>query len=112
MTDVTREDVRMSVADELIEKADSRKALFGVIGLGYVGLPLAVELGRAGFGVLGFDVVHGVVDGLMAGRSHVKDASPAQLAAIRKADRFTATTAGPRLKEADAISLCVPTPLS
>jgi UDP-N-acetyl-D-glucosamine dehydrogenase len=102
----------MSVADELIDKAGSRQALFGIIGLGYVGLPLAVELANAGYRVLGFDVGKRVVDGLMAGRSHVKDVSTAQLAAIRKDDRFTATTDGSCLKDADAISICVPTPLS
>src|SRR6266545_5704510 len=112
MTDGTREDVRMSVADELIEKAEPRQAPFGIIGLGYVGLPLAVELAHAGYRVLGFDVSKRVVDGLMAGRSHVKDVSTAQLAGIRQDDRFTATTDGSGLSDADAISICVPTPLS
>ena len=102
----------MSVADDLIRKAESREVLFGVIGLGYVGLPLAVELAHAGYRVIGFDVSARVVDGLNAGQSHVKDISAAQLAGIRKDDRFTATTDGACLKEADAISICVPTPLS
>jgi UDP-N-acetyl-D-glucosamine dehydrogenase len=102
----------MPVAEELIRKAESREVLFGIIGLGYVGLPLAVELANAGYRVIGFDVSARVVEGLNAGRSHVKDVSPAQLAGIRKDGRFTATTDGARLKEADAISICVPTPLS
>ena len=102
----------MSVADDLIRKAESREVLFGVIGLGYVGLPLAVELAHAGYRVIGFDVSARVVDGLNAGRSHVKDISAAQLAGIRKDGRFTATQDGACLKEADAISICVPTPLS
>jgi len=100
----------MRVADELIAKAERREARFGVIGLGYVGLPLAVELAKAGYPVLGFDVNPQVVDGLNGGRSHVGDVSDEQLASIR--ERFTATTDMTRLAEADAISICVPTPLS
>jgi UDP-N-acetyl-D-glucosamine dehydrogenase len=102
----------MSVADDLIRRAESREVLFGIIGLGYVGLPLAVELAHAGYRVIGFDVSARVVEGLNAGRSHVKDISAAQLAEIRKDGRFSATTDGACLKEADAISICVPTPLS
>ena len=102
----------MSVASDLIKKAEDRKVRFGIIGLGYVGLPLAVELANAGYTVLGFDVSQRVVDGLNAGHSHVKDISDAQLGAIRQAGRFEATTDGSRLREADAISICVPTPLS
>lgn len=102
----------MSLADELIGKAERREALFGIIGLGYVGLPLAVELAHAGFRVLGFDVSQRVVDGLNSGVSHVKDIADADLKAAIAAGRFTATTDGSRLAEADAISICVPTPLS
>ncbi len=102
----------MSVASDLIKKAEARKVRFGIIGLGYVGLPLAVELANAGYSVLGFDVSQRVVDGLNAGHSHVKDISDAQLGSIRSAGRFEATTDGSRLREADAISICVPTPLS
>lgn len=102
----------MTGADELIRKAESREALFGVVGLGYVGLPLAVELAKAGYRVIGFDVLQRVVTGLNAGHSHVKDVSDADLQAVRRAGCFEATTEGSRLKEADAISICVPTPLS
>ena len=101
-----------SLADALIKKAENREALFGIIGLGYVGLPLAVELGNAGFRVLGFDVSERVVDGLNAGTSHVKDISAAQLGAVRSKGLFTATTDGAKLGDCDAISICVPTPLS
>ena len=92
-----------SAADRLIQKAESREALFGMIGLGYVGLPLAIELARAGYRVLGFDVLDRVVSGLNAGRSHVKDVSDQALQEIIKAGRFEATADGSRLKEADAI---------
>ena len=101
----------MTVAQELIAKAERREALFGIIGLGYVGLPLAVELGRAGFRVLGYDVSTRVVDGLNAGRSHIKDISDADLQEVLKAGRFEATADPARLGEPDAISICVPTPL-
>jgi len=70
------------MADALIEKASRREALFGIVGLGYVGLPLAVELAGAGYRVLGFDISERVVDGLNAGRSHVKDISDEQLGAV------------------------------
>ncbi|HET7423813.1 MAG TPA: nucleotide sugar dehydrogenase [Gemmatimonadales bacterium] len=100
------------MADALIEKAGRRDALFGIVGLGYVGLPLAVELAGAGYRVLGFDISERVVDGLNAGRSHVKDISDEQLAAVVRAGRFEATTDMSRMGEPDAISICVPTPLS
>ncbi len=102
----------MSIAQDLITKAERRQVLFGIVGLGYVGLPLAVELARAGYRVLGFDVNQNVVDGLNAGRSHVKDVTDAQLQAAMECGRFSATTDMLRLSEPDAISICVPTPLS
>ena len=102
----------MSVAQELISKAERRQILFGIVGLGYVGLPLAVELARAGYRVLGFDVSPEVVEGLNEGRSHVKDVSEAQLKKAMECGRFSATTDMGRLSEPDAISICVPTPLS
>jgi len=102
----------MSVAQELIRKAESREALFGIIGCGYVGLPLAVELARAGFKVLGYDVNQRVVDGLNAGRSHIKDIKDPELCEQVEAGRLSFTTDPRRLAEPDAISICVPTPLS
>jgi UDP-N-acetyl-D-glucosamine dehydrogenase len=100
----------MTIAQDLISKAERRQILFGIVGLGYVGLPLAVELAQAGYRVLGFDVNPDVVDGLNAGRSHVKDVSDARLR--EQCERFSATTDMARLSEPDAISICVPTPLS
>ena len=102
----------MSVAPDLIARAERRDLLFGIVGLGYVGLPLAVELAQAGYRVLGFDVQQKVVDGLNARRSHVKDVSDAQLQAAVDAGRFSASTDMLRLAEPDAVSICVPTPLS
>ena len=100
------------IAADLIGKAERREALFGIVGLGYVGLPLAVELAHAGYRVLGFDIQQKVVDGLNAGRSHVKDVSDAQLQSVVSTGCFSATTDMSRLGEPDAISICVPTPLS
>jgi UDP-N-acetyl-D-glucosamine dehydrogenase len=102
----------MTVAQDLIGRAERREALFGIIGLGYVGLPLAVELARAGFRVLGYDVSKRVVEGLNAGRSHIKDVPDAALQEAIAAGRFEATVDPARLAEPDAISICVPTPLS
>ena len=100
------------MAEALIAKAERREALFGIIGLGYVGLPLAVELAKAGYRVLGYDVNQTVVDGINAGRSHIKDISDADLQAVVGTGRLSATADPARLAEPDAISICVPTPLS
>jgi UDP-N-acetyl-D-glucosamine dehydrogenase len=102
----------MGIAQELIAKAGRREVLFGIVGLGYVGLPLAIELAQAGFRVLGLDISERVVDGLNAGHSHVKDVSDEALRGVIAAGRFEATTDATRLAEPDAISICVPTPLS
>ncbi len=102
----------LSTADSLVAKAQDRSALIGIVGLGYVGLPLAVEFGRAGFRVLGFDVSAGVVDGLNQGRSHVQDVSSPEVAALVKGGKFAATKELARLREPDVVSICVPTPLS
>lgn len=102
----------MSLADDLIARAERRDITFGIVGLGYVGLPLAVELGKVGFKVLGFDIAPRVVEGLNAGRSHIKDVTSDEVADLRAKGLFEATTDAARLAEADAISICVPTPLS
>jgi len=82
-----------------------------IIGLGYVGLPLAQEATRAGMRVLGFDIHQGVVDDLNAGRSHVDDLSDDDVAQMR-AGGFEATTEESRIAEAATAVICVPTPLS
>jgi UDP-N-acetyl-D-glucosamine dehydrogenase len=102
----------MSVERDLIAKAEARTAVFGVLGLGYVGLPLAVELATVGYPVLGFDVKDRVVEGVNAGRSHVMDVPSDRLAPLVRAGKLAATSDLERLREADAISICVPTPLS
>jgi UDP-N-acetyl-D-glucosamine dehydrogenase len=89
--------------------SDARMTV-GVVGLGYVGLPLAVAFADAGHKVIGVDSNAGVVDALRHGRSHIEDISDERLAAV--ADRFEATTLTRRLALADAILICVPTPLT
>lgn len=97
--------------DELLEKIEARTARCAVVGLGYVGLPLAVELGRAGYHVLGYDVSHRVVHGLAKGESHIRDVSSSAVAELIEQGRFEATTDATRLGECDALAICVPTPL-
>jgi UDP-N-acetyl-D-glucosamine dehydrogenase len=87
-------------------------SILGVVGLGYVGLPLAVEAGKAGYQVLGFDVNESVVTGINAGRSHVQDVPEADVSGLRNDGLLGATTDMGRLGECHVISICVPTPLS
>jgi UDP-N-acetyl-D-glucosamine dehydrogenase len=98
--------------DQLLSKIRDRRAVVGVVGLGYVGLPLAMEFAGAGFDVIGFDVSERVVRDLMAGNSHIQD-TPGELVARHvKSGKFVATTDPKQLQKCDAISIAVPTPLS
>ncbi|HVH08224.1 MAG TPA: nucleotide sugar dehydrogenase [Gemmatimonadales bacterium] len=101
-----------ATADLLVAKARDRSALIGIVGLGYVGLPLAMEFARAGFRVLGFDVSRHVVEGLSQGRSHIQDVTSADVVRFAQAGTFAATADLARLGEPDVVSICVPTPLS
>lgn len=98
--------------DDLLANVASRNLVAGIMGLGYVGLPLAIEIARAGYRVIGFDVSPTVVDGLNGGVSHIADVDSAVLAPLVDAGLITCTTEMDRLSECDAISVCVPTPLS
>jgi nucleotide sugar dehydrogenase len=86
--------------------------VLGVIGLGYVGLPLSVEFARSGYRCLGFDVSERVVDGINAGRSHIQDIPAEVVRAFVGEGLLSATTDLSRLGECDVISICVPTPLN
>jgi UDP-N-acetyl-D-glucosamine dehydrogenase len=97
---------------ELLRRLDTRTARFGVIGLGYVGLPLSVAITDAGYPVTGLDVSREVVDWLNAGTSHVEDVEPHAVMAMRERGLFEATVDPARLADCDVISICVPTPLS
>jgi UDP-N-acetyl-D-glucosamine dehydrogenase len=96
---------------ELLERIQSRDARLGVIGLGYVGLPLAVEFANAGFSVVGYDISDDKVADINAGRSYIPDVSSADLAKVVKSGQLTATTSADVLKDVDIIDICVPTPL-
>jgi UDP-N-acetyl-D-glucosamine dehydrogenase len=97
--------------DLLLKRIEDRKATVAIIGLGYVGLPLAVEFAKGGFKVIGYDVSERVCRNLMEGRSHIQDVSNADIAKFVRQGLFEATTDESRLKEADAVSIAVPTPL-
>ena len=95
----------------LLDKIERREAVVGVIGLGYVGLPLAVEFAKAGLKVVGYDVSDRVVALLNRGESHIQDVPAADVAELVRAGKFEATTDESRLGAVDAISIAVPTPL-
>jgi UDP-N-acetyl-D-glucosamine dehydrogenase len=95
----------------LRRKIASRQARVGVIGLGYVGLPLAVELARAGYEVTGIDIDPGRVKALTSGHSYIQDVSSKEVAALVGKGRLTATDAFQALKSLDTATICVPTPL-
>ena len=95
----------------LREKLAQRQARIGVIGLGYVGLPLAVEFAEAGFDVTGFDVDESKVVEINAGRSYILDVKSEDVAASVNAGRLRATTDMSQLAGMDAVDICVPTPL-
>ncbi len=97
---------------QLREKAEARTAIIGIVGLGYVGLPLAAEMAEAGYTVLGFDVSQRVVDLINAGTSHVQDVPTERLRRLVQAGKISATTDLARMREPDCIAIAVPTPLS
>ena len=98
--------------EALIGRFRDRSARIGVIGLGYVGLPLARTIAERGFSVLGFDLDPAKVERLNAGQSYIRHISGDSIAALRRAGRLAATGEVSRLAEVDAILLCVPTPLT
>jgi UDP-N-acetyl-D-glucosamine dehydrogenase len=102
----------MSRLQELGQRIDAREAHVGVIGLGYVGLPLAVAFARAGFRVTGFELDAGKVAAIQDGTSYIEDVPTEQLAAVREGGRLTATTDTATLASCDVINVCVPTPLT
>ena len=102
----------VELASRLEGAIEGRTAKVGVIGLGYVGLPLVLEFHRAGFPVIGFDIDGGKVDALRAGSSYIAHIDAARIGAAMKGGRFDATSDFRRLAEADAILICVPTPLT
>ncbi|MGH7545113.1 MAG: nucleotide sugar dehydrogenase [Gemmatimonadota bacterium] len=102
----------MGAYEDLSRKIDDASARVAVIGLGYVGLPLAVAFADAGYRVLGFDVDRSKVERLRDGESYVLDVPPETVAAHVRAKRIEASADPDRLADADTLHLCVPTPLN
>ena len=98
-------------SDALEQKIRSRTARVGIIGLGYVGLPLAVEFAKAGFSVTGIDVQNSKVASLNAGESYVQDVPSEALLPLIESQKFRATTDFSAVADLDTINIAVPTPL-
>lgn len=98
-------------ATTLCEKIQSRTARVGIVGLGYVGVPLAAEFAKAGFDVTGFDVQSSKVEGINLGRSPVQDVADGTIAELVDAGRLSATEEFSRIRDCDVVNICVPTPL-
>jgi UDP-N-acetyl-D-glucosamine dehydrogenase len=101
-----------TTAEALMQRFDKRTAHLGVIGLGYVGLPLAVEFAHAGFRVTGVDIHEGRVRKLQRGISYIQDVPTSEVRALVRAGNLTATTDFSALRRVDTVNICVPTPLS
>jgi UDP-N-acetyl-D-glucosamine dehydrogenase len=95
----------------LLDRIRSKQAHIGVIGLGYVGLPLAVEFALAGFHVTGFDVDASKIDAINRGHSYIPDVSQEEMEKVVKSGHLRATTDSSQLAKMDVADICVPTPL-
>jgi UDP-N-acetyl-D-glucosamine dehydrogenase len=100
----------MAAKEQLLQKINNRTAVIGIIGMGYVGIPLMLRFTEVGFKVLGFDIDEPKVKSLNAGKSYIAHIPEKDIAASRT--KFEATTDFSRAKEADALIICVPTPLN
>lgn len=103
--------VRSASGVSLLDRIRSRHARTGVIGLGYVGLPLAVEFGRAGFTTTGIDLDSSKTDAINRGHSYIDDVPGQDVAELRRVNRLSATTDFGVLADLDTVNICVPTPL-
>jgi UDP-N-acetyl-D-glucosamine dehydrogenase len=97
---------------DLEEKLKNKTAIIGIVGLGYIGLPLAINFSQAHFKVIGFDILQRRVDAVNKSQPYIADVSNQDLAVAVANKRLEATTDQSRIKEADAICICVPTPLT
>lgn len=107
-----RENTVTSLQQHLVDAIQTRKAKVGVVGIGYVGLPLAVEKGKVGFSVLGFDRNPRRVSQINAGENYIDDVVDAELAELVREGRLEASTDFSRLADCDVVVICVPTPLT
>lgn len=103
---------QMNAAERLAAQIEARTARVGILGLGYVGLPMAVQFAQAGFPVLGFEVDPERADAVNAGHSHVCDVPEATLRPLVEGGRLLATVDSTHIKGCDVLIICVPTPLS
>ncbi|MCP3019492.1 UDP-N-acetyl-D-glucosamine 6-dehydrogenase [Cupriavidus basilensis] len=99
------------IADKLIDRLRGKESIIGIVGLGYVGLPLMLRYNAVGFRVLGIDIDQGKVDKLNAGHSYIEHISAVSITRARESG-FEATTDFERARECDALIFCVPTPLN
>jgi UDP-N-acetyl-D-glucosamine dehydrogenase len=99
------------VKADLLKSLQDHSAKIGILGLGYVGLPLAAAFGEAGFQIIGIDPDPRKVDALNKGESYIQDVSDKQIAKLLKSGKLSATTDFSALHQCDAVSICVPTPL-
>src|SRR5262245_45936733 len=106
-----RRSLASAPVEVLLQKIERKKAHVSVIGLGYVGLPLAVEMAQAGFTVTGIDIDAARVKRLMRGESYIQDVPTKELRALVKSGKLRATTDFSVLKRCDTVNICVPTPL-
>jgi UDP-N-acetyl-D-glucosamine dehydrogenase len=97
---------------DLLEKIEKKEATIGIIGLGYVGLPLLIRFGEAGFPLIGFDVDSRKVNALLHGESYIKHIPVEPINAFLEKKQLDVTVGFERLREADCIIICVPTPLT
>jgi UDP-N-acetyl-D-glucosamine dehydrogenase len=100
-----------ALSASLLEKIQARRARTGVVGLGYVGLPLAVELAKAGFHATGIDLDDRKIQAINAGRSYIPDVATADVQQLHEAGRLDATADFSVVRDLDTINICVPTPL-
>ena len=101
----------MTMKEKLIEKIQNKTLTMGVCGLGYVGLPLAVDKARHGFKTIGFDVQQEKVDLVNAGQNYIGDVVDAELKELVESGMLSATSDFSRVCDVDFIAICVPTPL-
>jgi len=108
----TKQDMELNIsAQKLLNKLADKTAVIGVIGLGYVGLPLAVEKVKAGYRVIGFDVQTKRVNMVNEGINYIGDVVDHELQEITSSKRLLATTNYELIRDVDAVAICVPTPL-
>jgi UDP-N-acetyl-D-glucosamine dehydrogenase len=108
MNTINKVEIRL----KLLEMIQERTARIGIIGLGYVGLPLAIHFGQKGFNVIGFDLDARKIDKILHGESYIKHIQADNIREMTNAKQFDVTIDFSRLSEADCILICVPTPLS